>query len=206
MEKYLDKTHITGLILAGGRGRRMGAKDKGLQLFCGQPLFLHALKRLKPQVGNILINANQHIDQYQQTGLPVISDEPLSYAGPLAGFLTGLVHCKTPYLLAIPCDCPFFPKYLAEKLGEALIHDMTDIAIAITGQHSPFKAQPVFCLMKKSVQVHLETFLASGQRKIDAWYTSLKTSEVHFQDEEAFFNINTPEELKYLENKSRNLS
>ncbi len=199
MKQHLDKTDITGLILSGGRGKRMGSRDKGLMSFCGKPLFMHALERLKPQVYSILINANQHLSDYKQSGLTVISDEPLSFAGPLAGFAAGLTHCQTPYLLAIPCDSPFFPENLAEKLSQAMIQDKSDIAIAVTGSKPPYKAQPVFCLMKKTVYPHLTAFLAGGNRKIDAWYTTLKTSLVHFPDESAFYNINTQQELENLE-------
>ncbi len=203
METHLDKSDITGLILAGGQGKRMGSIDKGLQLFLGKPLFSYAVKRLKPQVTTILLNANQNIEAYKQSGLEVISDEPLTYAGPLAGFLTGLKHCKTPYLLCVPCDSPFFPETLLKQLYHALINEKTNIAIATTGSQLSFKAHPVFCLMKKTVLSHLDIFLNSGQRKIEAWYSSLKTSLVHFSDEAAFSNINTIEELKALENQSK---
>ncbi|WAW10046.1 molybdenum cofactor guanylyltransferase MobA [Oxalobacter vibrioformis] len=199
MSKALAKEAVTGLVLAGGRGTRMGSVDKGLQLFRGKPLFIHAAERLAPQVGALLLNANQNIARYAESGLAVVSDEPLTFSGPLAGFATGLKHCKTPYLVTVPCDSPFFPETLVEALGKALLRENADIAIAATGRVTDVTLQPVFCLMRRELLPHLLAFLETGQRKIDAWYGSLHVAHAHFMDETAFHNINTLAELETLE-------
>lgn len=203
MRLKIPKSDITGLVLAGGKGTRMGSVDKGLQPFLGKPLFLHAVERLKPQVASIVISANQNEKQYMQSGLTVLPDMPPVFAGPLAGFAAGLTYCATPYLLVVPCDSPFFPDNLACELGTALFDDKTEVATATTG-HPPFLSlQPVFCLLKREILPNLEAFLATGQHKIAAWYATLKTSLVHFPDEIAFDNINTLNELERQENVYR---
>ena len=119
MDKAINLTQITGIILAGGRGSRMGGVDKGLQLFNGTTLIQHAIHRLQPQVGQLLINANRHLEMYQALGLPVLADDLADFAGPLAGFLVGLTHCQTPYLVTAPCDTPCFPTDLVDRLATA---------------------------------------------------------------------------------------
>lgn len=203
MNSGIDQADITGLILAGGRGVRMGEKDKGLLPFHERPLFMHAALRLIPQVKTILVNANQNQDEYQKAGFTVISDHPLDFSGPLAGFAAGLAHCKTPYLLAVPCDSPFFPDNLALALGKALVRENADIAFAATGENPPYLAQPVFCLMRQNIKPHLDAFLAGGQRKIKAWYALLKTVMVCFPNEADFYNINTLTELAELEKTTK---
>lgn len=204
MSRTLAKEAVTGLVLAGGRGSRMGLTDKGLLLFQGKPLFMHATERLAPQVSALLLNANQNIARYAEGGLHVISDEPVTFAGPLAGFATGLKHCQTPYLVTVPCDSPFFPETLVEELGKALLRENADIAIAVTSHASGTTPQPVFCLMRRELLPHLLAFLETGQRKIDAWYASLNLAKALFMDEAAFHNINTPAELETLEKTSKN--
>ena len=182
MRLNIPKTDITGLVLAGGKGSRMGTIDKGLQPFLGKPLFLHAVERLKPQVASVLISANRNESRYAKTGLTVLPDMPPIFSGPLAGFAAGLAHCSTPYLLVVPCDSPFFPDNLASELGTALLKDHTEVAIAATGHAPSFSLQPVFCLTKREILPRLEAFLATGQRKIATWYATLKTSLVFFPD------------------------
>jgi molybdenum cofactor guanylyltransferase len=196
-----DKRHITGLILAGGRGSRMANLDKGLQTLNGAPLITHVIRRLSPQVGQLLINANRNLETYQRFGLPVVSDELTGFEGPLAGLQTGLRHCATSYLLTVPCDGPFLPVDLVAKLADALDRENADVAVAVTGQDGKRRTQPVYCLLKTTQLPQLENYLASGQRKIDAWYTSLKVAEVHFDDEAAFRNINTLDELRQSEHE-----
>jgi molybdopterin-guanine dinucleotide biosynthesis protein A len=203
MSDTLARDAITGVILAGGQGTRMGSTDKGLQLFRNSPLFMHAAKRLAPQVSTLFINANKNQERYAKAGFAVISDEPLTYAGPLAGFATGLKHCQTPYLLTVPCDSPFFPETLAIELGTALLREEADIAIAATGHAPDITAQPVFCLMKRELLPHLLAFLETGQRKIDAWYRSLHVANAIFTDVTPFDNINTLAELEELEKDAR---
>lgn len=200
------KEDITGLVLAGGRGRRMNSVNKGLQLFQGKPLFLRAANRLLPQVGTLLVNANHDLDRYAQAGFQVIQDEPVTFSGPLAGFTTGLRHCNTPYMVTVPCDSPFFPDTLVSRLLTALMEENADLAIAVTGATAPFSPQPVFCLMKRHVLPHLEAFLLTGQRKIDAWFSSLKVAHAHFADESDFDNINTIEALKNAEEQLNQLN
>ena len=191
----LDKNQITGLILAGGRGTRMGNVDKGLQMLGDEPMVLRVIGRLAPQVGMLMINANRNQERYREFGVPVWPDELDEYPGPLAGFQAGLRHCQTPYLLTAPCDSPFLPVNLVERLASALEEQGADLAVAVTGEGESRQPHPVFCLLKSSLLPHLNEFLRSGKRRIDAWYASLKFVEVQFEDEAAFRNINTMEEL-----------
>jgi molybdopterin-guanine dinucleotide biosynthesis protein A len=195
----MDTSQITGLILAGGRGTRMGTVDKGLQTFRGAPMALHALMRLAPQVGYVMINANQNIAPYEGFGVPVWQDEMQGFAGPLAGLQTGLVHCDTEYLVTVPCDSPFLPTDLVARLGTALEENDADLAVAVTGEGETRQPHPVFCLARASLLPHLTLYLQEGGRKFDKWYSSLKVVEVHFDDENAFRNINTLDELRKLE-------
>ena len=177
----------------------MGGVDKGLQMFRGAPMAMHVLMRLSPQVGALMINANQNLAPYEAFGVPVWPDEFQGFAGPLAGMHTGLSHCETDYLVTAPCDSPFLPTDLVQRLGEGLESRNADLAVAVTGEGESRQAHPVFCLLKASLHPHLTDFLQKGGRKIDAWYTSLTVAEVHFAEEEAFRNINTIEELKKFE-------
>ena len=181
---------VSGIVLAGGLGRRMGGVDKGLQPLHGKAMIEHVLERLRPQVGEIVINANQNLDRYRGFGHRVVSDAIGGFAGPLAGLHAGLQTITTPLAVTVPCDSPFLPDDLVARLQEHL--GGNDLAVAKTGD----QAHPVFALVRQSVAHNLETFLASGGRKIDAWYAALKVVEVSFDDEaDAFRNINTPEEL-----------
>jgi len=195
----LNKELITGLILAGGRGSRMGDVDKGLQTLNGEAMVAHVIKRLSPQVGALIINANRNLETYQKFGVPVWPDELTGFAGPLAGLQAGLLHCQTPYLVTVPCDSPFLPTDLLARLGDALIEQNADLAVAVTGEAENRQSHPVFCLLKTSLLPHLNTFLQTGRRRIDAWYASLKVVEVKFDDEAAFRNINTLEELQQFD-------
>jgi molybdopterin-guanine dinucleotide biosynthesis protein A len=189
---------ITGLILAGGRGSRMGSVDKGLAPFGSQPMVLHVVQRLRPQVQHLLINANQNLDTYAAFGAPVWPDAMPDFAGPLAGLQTGLMHCKTPYLVTAPCDSPFLPPDLVRRLATALLAVNADLAVAVTGEGEARQPHPVFCLAKTSLLPHLTEFLESGGRKVDRWYASLRLAEVNFPDESAFRNINTLAELQQM--------
>lgn len=194
-----DKSLITGLVLAGGRGSRMGSVDKGLQPFRGKPMAQHVLERFAPQVGRVVINANRNLDAYAAFGVPVWPDEIEGYAGPLAGMQTGLHRCETPYMVTAPCDTPLLPPDLVARLAEALAEQQADLAVAVTGEGENYQPHPVFCLMKTSLRSYLDAFLLGGQRKIDAWYASLKVAKVRFEDEAAFRNINTLDELQQFE-------
>jgi len=194
------RAEITGLILAGGRAQRMGGIDKGLVPFMGRPLIEHAIERLSPQVTTILINANRNHDRYAQYGHTVIADQHPDFAGPLAGFAVGLEHCKTEYLLSVPCDSPVFPLNLSEQLLEEMLSTQSDLVYASSADPTGATwTQPVFCLMRRSIQQSLQDFLGQGGRKIDRWFEALPSSTVVFGDEAAFANTNTPEELQALE-------
>ena len=195
----IETKDITGLILAGGRGSRMGGVDKGLQNHDGVPLAMHALMRLSPQVGEIMINANRNLGAYESMGAPVWPDTLSDYAGPLAGFLTGLERCETLYLVTVPCDSPLFPTDLVARLAQALDSNDAELAMAATLEDGVMRAQPVFCLMKTGVLESLVRFTQSGQRKIDKWTASLRCAEVPFDDPHAFTNANTADELKALQ-------
>ena len=190
---------ITGLILAGGRATRMGGVDKGLQNHQGMPLALHALLRLQPQVGHLLINANRNLAAYEALGVPVWPDPMADHPGPLAGWLAGLEHCDTPYLLTVPCDTPGFPTDLAARLSAALAEQDADIAMAATLEDGRVQVQPVFCLLKTGLLESLIAYLHSGQRKIDRWTAQHRCVEVAFDDPLAFANANTPAELQQLQ-------
>lgn len=204
MAESVDKQDITAVILAGGAGSRMGGVDKGLQEFRGAPLALHALMRVQPQVGDVMLNANRNFGVYEGFGVPVWPDDMPDRPGPLAGFLTGLAHCETPYLLTVPCDTPRFPLDLAARLGAALIKEDADIAMASGLEDGQLRSQPVFCLLKAELLTSLRLFLTNGGRKIDAWTAQHKTVLVPFDapgdDPLAFANANTLDELRSLEN------
>ena len=197
---------ITGVILAGGRGSRMGGADKGLQNFNGVPLALHTLLKLSPQVGIIMINANRNLAAYESFGAPVWPDSTGlgEYAGPLAGFMTGLERCETPYMLTVPCDTPLYPQDLVARLADAFVQADADFAVAAAPEaDGQLRPQPVFCLMRTSMLESLIRFTQAGGRKIDAWTAQHKTVEVAFNqpgdDTRAFLNANTLAELHQLE-------
>ncbi len=195
----IDKEQITGLVLAGGRGSRMGGVDKGLQNFRGMPLAMHALLRLQPQVGETLLNANRNIAAYESMGVPVWPDAVPDYPGPLAGFLAGLERCETPFLVVVPCDSPLFPEDLVERLAEAFTDEGIEIAVAATREGDALQAQPVFCMMRAGLMESLVRFVHSGQRKIDRWTAGHATRLVAFENAEAFANANTMDELQQLQ-------
>jgi molybdenum cofactor guanylyltransferase len=188
---------ITGLILCGGRGSRMGGVDKGLQVLRGRPMIEWVLARFAPQVDEVLINANQNAGRYARFGHRVVPDDIAGFAGPLAGLQVGLKTAAHPLVATCPCDSPFLPPDLVQRLRGALEREGADLAVARTGD----QPHPVFSLCRRDVLGNLTRFLESGGRKIDAWYASLKTVEVAFDDEAgSFSNINTPEELQAWDN------
>jgi len=195
----IERSDITGLVLAGGRGSRMGGLDKGLQTYQGIPLAMHALLRLAPQVGALMINANRNLAAYDAMGVPVWPDAKCEYAGPLAGFVAGLEHCETPYLAIIPCDSPLFPEDLVSRLATALQAQDAEIAMACTRSDGRIQVQPVFCLMKSVLLESLVRFTHVGGRKIDRWTSRHACVDVLFDDERAFFNANTLAELQELQ-------
>lgn len=200
----IDKDEVTGVILAGGRGSRMGGVDKGLQNFRGMPMAMGTLMRLAPQVGEVMINANRNLSAYESFGVPVWPDSLADYAGPLAGFLTALERCETPYLATVPCDTPLFPQDLVARLAEALEREDAEIAMAAAREEDgQFRAQPVFSLLRRELMESLVRFTHEGGRKIDAWTAQHRTVLVPFDrpgdDPGAFSNANTLAELHKLE-------
>lgn len=195
---------VTGLILAGGRGSRMGGVDKGLQTFHGIPLALHTLLRLQPQVGALMINANRNLAAYEAFGVPVWPDVLPDYAGPLAGFLTGLERCETRWLVTVPCDTPLFPTDLVARLAAAAARDDAEIAMAMAREEDGrLHTQPVFSLLRVDLLESLVRFTQEGGRKINAWTDRHKTVTVAFDaagdDPRAFFNANTLAQLYELQ-------
>jgi molybdopterin-guanine dinucleotide biosynthesis protein A len=188
----IARADITGIVLAGGQGRRMGGVDKGLVELDGRALCRHVLDRLAPQVGALVVNANQNLDAYAAFGAPVVADAVGGFAGPLAGLHAGLTRAATRFVVTVPCDSPFLPADLVPRLAAALVARDAQVAAAKThGQ-----PHPVFALVRRDVLPHLAAFLAAGGRKIDAWYATLAFVEVPFDDEaDAFRNINTVDEL-----------
>jgi molybdenum cofactor guanylyltransferase len=191
--------NISGLILAGGRGSRMGGVDKGLQNYRGMPLALHTLLHLAPQVGAVMINANRNLGAYEAMGVPVWPDAMPDYPGPLAGMLTGLERCETPYLVTVPCDTPHFPADLVARLAAALVDSDAEIAMAAASEDGVMRTQPVFCLLRAELLDSLVHYMQSGQRKIDRWTALHRCTVVEFADGAAFFNANTIDELQRLQ-------
>lgn len=186
---------ITGLVLAGGRGTRMGGADKGLASFHGEPLVSHAMRRLQPQVGSVVINANRYLEQYATFGAAVVPDTFPGFAGPLAGLHAGLARCSTDFLAAVPCDTPMFPTDLVSRLWATLEGSSSMAAIAVTDTPAGEQRHPVFCLLRRSALPSLDDYLKGGGRKVGEWLDAIGCARAHFGDEAAFTNLNTRDEL-----------
>ena len=186
---------ITGLVLAGGRGSRMGAVDKGLEVFRGEPLVAHVLERMRPQVGRLIISANRHRGRYAAFGHPVVADAIADDIGPLAGLHAGLTACNTDFLVAVPCDAPFLPQHLVARLTQPFADPLTVVSMAATADG----AHPVCCLMRRDVVDALAAFIAGGGRSVGAWIATLDGRAVSFDDERSFRNLNTRDELRDAE-------
>ena len=204
----LNKAQITGWVLAGGQSSRMGGVDKGLLTFQGQTLVQRAIERLQPQVHSVMVNANRHAPQYALHGTPVIADSEHGFKGPLAGFLTGLQHCPTDWLVTVPCDSPFFPTDLVMKLAAAAEESQALMAVAQAQEttadgREEWRLQPVFCLMHRQLANSLHTHLQSGGFKITDWAKQQRMAVCRFPPDSAqlpaFANANTPEELQHLQ-------
>ena len=192
----MQKTEITGVILAGGEARRMGGGDKGLVALCGKPLVEHALAVLSPQVDRITINANRNRERYAAYGHPVIADSRQGFQGPLAGMLSCLEAAQTEFMVSVPCDSPLLPDDLVARLFRQLSEEEADISVA----HNGDRMQPVFTLMPTSLASSMQAFLDGGGRKIDRWFEQHKLAVTDFSDKpECFRNINNPAELAQME-------
>jgi molybdopterin-guanine dinucleotide biosynthesis protein A len=189
---------ITGLVLAGGRGLRMGGLDKGLQPLEGRPLAAHALQRLAPQVGPLMISANRNLPAYAALGAPVWPDADAGFAGPLAGLLAGLDHCTTPWLASVPCDAPCLPADLVARLSAAVAETGADMAVAATREAGLLRPQPVFCLLHTQLRAALREQLACGRLAVQAWADAQRAVRVVFEDAAAFLNANTLAQLQRI--------
>ena len=201
-QRFAGVHDITGRVLCGGRGSRMGGVDKGLQDWHGAPLVENALRRLRLQVGTTMISANRNLAVYESMGVPVWPDLVGShgdFSGPLAGWLTGLEHCRTPYLVTVPCDTPNFPADLATRLATALETEDVDIAMAATLERGLLQLQPVFCLMKVGLKASLAAAVHAGERQTRCWTAQHRCATVVFEDAAAFANANTAQQLAQLQ-------
>lgn len=198
----IPSSQITGLVLAGGRGSRMGGVDKGLQPHRGEPLTRLALERLRPQVGALRLSANRNLDLYAGFGVPVCPDLLPEYPGPLAGLHAGLSACTTPWLVSVPCDTPDFPPDLVARLTAALQAEGAEVAVAACLEDGVERRQPVFCLVSTDLEDDLAAFLQTGERAVGRWLARHRVATAVFDDAAAFFNANTPDDLERLRLRS----
>ncbi len=187
----IPTSSITGLILCGGAGSRLGGIDKGLANFHGVRLVDIAIGKLRDHVATLMISANRNIQDYAQRGYMVLKDQAFNdggphYDGPLAGILAGLTELKTDWMLVVPCDCPLFPHDIVERLVSA--HD-------ISGRGVYVRDHPSFALIPKTSQHHLETFLQHGKRKLGDWLRESGAVAVSAGPDESFKNLNRPEDF-----------
>jgi len=186
---------VTGLVLAGGLGRRMGGEDKGLVELAGRPMIEHVLEALRPQVGTVMINANRNLDRYAAYGHPVVADEMSGFLGPLAGVASALPRLGSEFLLTVPCDAPLLSPDLAQRLFDACVAARADLAVASDGE----RLQPVFMLLRSTVAPSLRAYLEGGGRKIDAWFAQVRLAQADFSDEpDCFVNVNEPAERQRI--------
>jgi molybdopterin-guanine dinucleotide biosynthesis protein A len=187
---------VTGLVLAGGASRRMGGEDKGLADLAGRPMLEYVLDALRPHVGSIMVSANRNRDRYSAYGCPVVTDALENYPGPLAGVDIALQHLATEYLLVVPCDAPLLAPDLAPRLHAACATAGAEAAVASDGR----RMQPVFLMLRATVGPGLQSYLAAGGRKVDAWLKQLHLVQVDFSDEpDCFVNVNEPAERRRVE-------
>jgi molybdopterin-guanine dinucleotide biosynthesis protein A len=194
------KETITGVILAGGRGSRMGGMDKGLVELAGRPMVEHVATRLRPQVRDLLVSANRNRERYEALGFRVVADRVEGYQGPLAGMAAALHAAATPWAVTVPCDSPLIGSGLVARLSEALIAENAELAVA----HDGSRAHPVFLLLARALLPSLTAFLAAGERKIDRWFARHRVATAVFADSpETFLNVNDPQEHRALEARLR---
>ncbi|WP_297892686.1 molybdenum cofactor guanylyltransferase MobA [Shewanella sp.] len=186
---------IDAVILAGGMARRMGGDDKGLVELNGKTMIEHTIDRIKPQVKEILINANRNQTRYAEFGFKVISDEHTGFLGPLAGMISAMGQTEADYLLVVPCDCPLLPLDLVPRMLAAINTEDAEIAVASDGEYE----QPVVLLLKPCLRDSMKAFLEAGERKVDFWYAKHHFVVESFADQaNAFVNVNTPEQKQRL--------
>ncbi|HKQ31461.1 MAG TPA: molybdenum cofactor guanylyltransferase MobA [Burkholderiales bacterium] len=190
------RRHITGVVLAGGRGSRMGGQDKGLIALNGRPMVQHVIDRLSPQVGEILVSANRNQEQYVALGYRIVPDVISDYQGPLAGIVSALQIAPTSFVVTVPCDSPLISSDLVMRLASALNNENADIAIAHDGE----RMHPVFLMLTRSLLPSLLDFLDAGDRKVELWLARHRTALADFHDcSESFINVNDRREHEALE-------
>ncbi len=194
----VNNENVTGVILAGGKARRMGGRDKGLVKINNKSMVSFVIDVLKPQVSDILINANRNTEEYKKLGYEVISDKLEDYQGPLAGIATAMACAKTDYIVTCPCDGPLLSRNLVSRLAIAISDNDVEIAVAHDGK----RMQPVYALLNRNLLTSLLEYLNNGERKIDRWYSQHHYKEVDFSDNsDCFININTPEDQAEISKK-----
>lgn len=207
MSNHLPIDQITGLILSGGRGVRVGGEDKGLLAFHGEAIVQRVFSRLKAQVKFIIVSANRHIEEYKQFGAPVVKDRLADFQGPLAGIEAVLSVCPTPYLVVVPCDAPFISQDLLLKLYMEMERSSANIVYAQgRDEAGQVVAEPMFALIRTSTLSHLRAYLATGGRKVMGWYESLDCSSVFIEDQLCFANANTSEDFEKLEKQVQKIA
>ena len=196
----INKNNLTALILAGGKSSRMKGQDKGLLKIGNNYLITYLNSLSKIFCSKVFVNINRNEEIYKEFGLTTCCDITENYQGPLAGIYTGLKKCKTEYLITLPCDGPFIDKRYFKKM--LVLENNYDISVAYDGE----RLQPVYCLIRKSLEKNLEIFLRSGERKIDKWFNLIKFKMIDFSNsKEMFVNINDEKELFKYKNKIRNI-
>jgi molybdopterin-guanine dinucleotide biosynthesis protein A len=188
-------TELSAVVLAGGRGERLGGMDKGLALLAGKPLIAHVLARLAPQVDDIVISANRNAERYAEFGAPVVADAEADFPGPLAGILAGAARARHDWLLVVPCDTPFLPDDLGVGLLAAARAADTRLARASDGSRGHY----AIMLLRRELLADLATWLAAGERRVQAWQARHAPAEAIFADSDAFLNLNTPDDLRLAE-------
>jgi molybdopterin-guanine dinucleotide biosynthesis protein A len=195
------KHEITGVILAGGRARRMGGVDKGLTVLAGRPMLQHVLAALQPQVAKVIINANRNLDVYRGFGCDVVSDVIGDYSGPLAGMASGMQSSVTPYIVTVPCDSPLIAGDLVARLYRTLKEQAAEVCVVHDGE----RTHPVFLMLRCDLVGSVLAYLDAGERKIDKWFAQHHLAVCDFSDQrEAFMNVNHPQELDALEQSIAN--
>ena len=190
---------VTGVILAGGRGVRVGGEDKGLLIFNHEPIVKRVFKSLNQQVHMIVVSANRHVEEYQSFGVPVVKDRLPDYQGPLAGIEAALTVAITPYVLIVPCDAPFISNHLAQKLYGKMEETNANIVFAQGyTDEGEVAAEPMFALIRSCMLSHLRAYLDSGRRKVLGWYELTDHASVLIDDPLCFANANTPEDFDRL--------
>ncbi|MFT5115970.1 MAG: molybdopterin-guanine dinucleotide biosynthesis protein A [Parasphingorhabdus sp.] len=188
--------NCTAVILCGGQGRRLGGQDKGLALLQGRSLVDHVISRIKPQVAELVINANRNLHEYSQLGYTVVADQNQNYDGPLSGMLAAMQHCSTEFLVCVPCDAPQLPIDLVDRFSNLNLGEL-DIACVHDGE----RLQPTFSLLRCSIVNRLSAYLESGERKIDRFYQHCRFATIDYSDHpSAFINLNRPEDFDRIEN------